>query len=158
MDESRLDESWVGRKQSWTIKGWTKTGWTKMNWTKSGSTLSRGVSCHSRPIYLGFSLMSTGLHLNESMVNTHNLQHQRILYNKTYKIIGWWNKGDVGNKHFSSTLKERGSFQPHRFMSNVVCLIITSVPKAAHRENLYHFPIDLESNGRPFGSKSIEKW
>ena len=34
MDESRLDESRVGRKQRWT-----KTGLTKMNWTKSGSSL-----------------------------------------------------------------------------------------------------------------------
>ena len=23
---------------------------------------------------------------------------------------------------------------------------------------IYHFPIDLEPNGRPFGSKSIGKW
>ena len=23
---------------------------------------------------------------------------------------------------------------------------------------IYHFPIDLEQNGRPFGSKSIGKW
>ena len=23
---------------------------------------------------------------------------------------------------------------------------------------IYHFPVDKEPNGRPFGSKSIEKW
>ena len=104
---------------------------------------------------------------------TNNLSHVNTIFICTSEALSdiWWKKGSF--LRYEVLLKQRNNL-------TFICMLLkTRVEnfksavnmKRIHRENfsesywtkpksdcIYHFPIDLESNGRTFGSKSTGAW